>query len=549
MVLVGNVLLAVAQMPAVNWGYTPLPREGAATPLCAIIDMTVDKEGNLLTLGTNSNHAVDMDPSTKPGDTNYTVFGNNYYFSKINSTGKLIYIKYFNKASGITMVSISPRKILVDNNNNPLIFIDYFGKMDANPSTAEADTLILTSKQPTYPDVAVIKFDAAGTLLWAMSLPMPSSGSNSLLASATINSKNELLVNTRMSGKVDLDPSTNEVLVTKSGSVFVKYSESGKYVQHTLNPINGAYGIPGYAIGTDAQNNTITASFGSEASTLMKVDDGGNALWTKTIGTGAYPYTNRTEIKGLTMASNGDFVIYGTFLNLMDFDLTAGFDTVRSASNLGKSYFIAKYNTDGINIWKKTFSNPVSFGNGFISSNGNFHWIGSISGKLTLDLVDINENNEVYGAFYAMINGNGKLVLSHTLSASSHYATLYPIGTTAYALSGTVGTNIDIDPTSANYVLNSTYKNGFIAVHGIPASTSLSSYAEKKMILIYPNPAQSQIGFGVTMQQQPYEIYNVMGQKIQKGVVSEMNQVRIEALKTGQYILKTRQGNCLFSKQ
>lgn len=526
-----------AQLPSASWGYIPLAKGTGNEPIHTIADMTVDKQGNILTLGTIAGISADMDPALGANDTSYSEFGTNNYFSKTSATGKLIFIKYFKKSKGASFLTFFPRRILVDDNNDIIIAADFYGKADFNPT--DADSANLNSAQPTYPDMAIAKYNSSGQYLWAFNITSNTANStNSLYAGIALTSNNDIVVNTQLTGTTDLDPSANvaTAISGNKGCVVVSYSSAGAYKWHTVSPVTTSYGVVGYTCSTDANNNSYFISTGSYATTIYKVDASGTIAWNKTMGTGVYPFTNRTEIKGINAASNGDFVIYGSFINLMNFNITGGFDTIRSSSNMNNDFFIAKYSGNGSLLWKKTFSNTTLFGKCFIDAAGNFHCSGSIKNDLTMDGVTIKGGVGINGAFYAKWNATGTLVGASGLAVNSSYSGIIPYNN-SYVVFGKLTGTVDIDPGASTLNLTSTFNSSFTAFYGT-ASNGVNDLLNPHTISCFPMPASNTINLANTSGSfDKYAISNLMGSNILSGNLDDSKQIDVSGIANGTYLL------------
>lgn len=528
----------LAQLPAASWGYIPLAKGTGNEPIHTIADMTVDKQGNILTLGSIAGISADMDPAPGAADTSYSEFGTNNYFSKTSATGKLIFIKYFKKSKGASFLTFFPRRILVDDNNDIIIAADFYGKADFNPTDADSANLI--SAQPTYPDMAIAKYNSSGQYLWAFNITSNTANStNSLYAGIALTSNNDIVVNTQLTGTTDLDPSANVATANSGnkGCVVVSYSSAGAYKWHTVSPVTTSYGVVGYTCSTDANNNSYFISMGSYATTIYKVDATGTLAWNKTMGTGVYPFTNRTEIKGINAASNGDFVIYGSFINLMNFNITGGFDTIRSNTNMNNDFFIAKYSGTGSLLWKKTFSNTTLFGKCFVDAAGSFHCSGSIKNDLTMDGVTIKGGVGINGAFYAKWNASGTLVGASGLAVNSSYSGIIPYNNSYVAFGKLTGT-ADIDPGASTLNLTSAFNSSFTAFYGT-ANNGLNEGTKPLLLQAFPMPASNILNIaGPEFLFNKFDIYNLEGALILSGVIDKAQQIEVGSLASGTYLLQ-----------
>ena len=84
---------------------------------------------------------------------------------------------------------------------------------------------------------------------------------------------------------------------------------------------------------------------------------------------------------------------------------------------------------------------------------------------------------------------------------------------------------------------------------GDGTSTSTLSINEVELTIInlkvYPNPASDYITISGLKKTENYEIYNLIGQKIRKGITTNDESIDIQNLIKGIYLLKFENGNTL----
>lgn len=122
----------------------------------------------------------------------------------------------------------------------------------------------------------------------------------------------------------------------------------------------------------------MLASSGEDAF-VLKLDAAGNFVW-------AIKFGGSGEDRGedITLDSNGDLVITGSFERTVDFDPGAGTFSVSSAED-SKDIFIVKLDADGNFIWAKTLGDTFGDGGNSVATDptGNIYVAGYFS--LTVD--------------------------------------------------------------------------------------------------------------------------------------------------------------------
>ena len=110
--------------PACQWAYIPV---GATQSYNTIYNSTTDQSGNIITLGILLGSA-DMDPGTDPADTSFTTYTYNYYISKTDIAGNLLWIHYFQNNSQLTLFDFVGVKV---NSANEIIVVGNFACLAA----------------------------------------------------------------------------------------------------------------------------------------------------------------------------------------------------------------------------------------------------------------------------------------------------------------------------------------------------------------------------------------------------------------------------------
>ena len=142
-----------------------------------------------------------MDPGADPADTSFSTATYNYYISKTDSSGNLIWIHYFQNNSQIGQLEIVGLKV---NSANEIVVVGNFtGLIDFDFSDAGVDTL--RSNFHTYTDYFVAKYDPSGSYLWAFSIGDPTT-SDIVAQAMTILPNDNIVIAANPNGTIDVDP-------------------------------------------------------------------------------------------------------------------------------------------------------------------------------------------------------------------------------------------------------------------------------------------------------------------------------------------------------
>ncbi|MGZ3920829.1 MAG: SBBP repeat-containing protein [Bacteroidia bacterium] len=241
-------------------------------------------------------------------------------------------------------------------------------------------------------DMYVVKYDAAGNVLWAHSATGPGNDiGNGISADAAgnvyvIGNYNGTSITFGTIVLTNANPnSTNDVFI-------VKYSSSGAVVW--AKSIGGTASDAGNSIYTDAGGNSlITGGFESTSMALgtttltnpgffiAKCDVSGNVLWANGItATG----TGTSTGLGVSADVNGNALVTGAFNN---YTITFGSGVLTNSVATGATsdIFVAKYDGAGNSLWAQAGNGTgVDKGQGISSdASGNVYITGSIGSNPT----------------------------------------------------------------------------------------------------------------------------------------------------------------------
>ncbi len=310
--------------------------------------IAVDAAGNSYVTGYFNSPSITFDSITLTS----TAF-NDVFIAKYNAAGNVIWAKKAGGPGGDYSNSIA-----VDNVGNSYI-TGYF-----NSSSIAFGSTTLTnpfSSSGGYKYFAV-KYDAAGSVVWAKSAGGTNDAGNSIAVDAT--------GNTYLAGAFMATTSFDTDTLTSNGSkdiFIVKYDASGNVVW--AKSAGGSNEDAGTGIAIDASGNSYitgyyksyTIVFGTTTMTNSGIPDGnvlvakydalGNPLWAKQ----AISYGNDFGL-GIAVDAGGNAYITGNYNNAnIIFGSTTLTNTSTGTTAIG-DFFAAKYDATGTELWAKNLS-------------------------------------------------------------------------------------------------------------------------------------------------------------------------------------------------
>lgn len=297
--------------------------------------ITTDAFGNLFISGSFRNTPITFDTFTLPNNGSADIF-----IAKYDQNGNALWAK----SAGGTNDDGAP-SVTTDGFGNSYIAVDF-----QSPSIIFGlDTLI--DNNPSFPDVAIVKYDASGNVVWAKS-----AGGNNYDYAICV--KTDSLNNIYMTGhfyspSIIFDSDTLNNSSTNKDMFLVKFDNSGNVIWAKsaggIGADQGSYlttdsyniYVVGYFVSTSIAFDTfILANSGSGPSDIfvVKYDSNGNTIWVKGANSIGDDYANSISID-----VSGNMYVTGYFHNpSISFDS----DTLINADTSGMTYkiFIAKIN-------------------------------------------------------------------------------------------------------------------------------------------------------------------------------------------------------------
>ncbi|NVO11522.1 MAG: hypothetical protein HXX16_16285, partial [Bacteroidales bacterium] len=313
-------------------------------------DVTVDKDGNIIVVGSFAQTSLKFDNIQINKKLRY-IFG--LFCVKYNSSGNVIWAKSLNAVrTDIEVTCVSS-----DKEGN--IFI---GGHFTYKDTIYAGSSKLYSKEIGYQHIFVVKMDSSGNILWGLN----SSGSDlQMINDIHCDLQGNFYICGMFSGDyIEFDGIKTYRKSDYGDSFFAKFDSSGKNIW-VKNAAKGCF----YGITTDMNNNILVSgqtfypiTFGNitlgtlsdDGTFLYKFDSNGNALWGKE-GYGLEHY----HVSHKCVYSDKESNIY-LISSMKGYYSIDGF--IASATDDDFAY-IVKFNKDGVTQWITALDTDYSNGN------------------------------------------------------------------------------------------------------------------------------------------------------------------------------------------
>lgn len=398
------------------------------------------------------------------------------------------------------------------------------------------DNTSLTSFGNT--DIFILKFSSDGNLLWARN----AGGTDQDMA---FDIKVDAFGNAYLTGNFYGNASFGGINLNTYSS-YVKtfiamYDVDGnsmwaKEVTGTANnygnsvsyDANGNCYVMGYfSIGLNFEGTSITSGINNISYFLAKYNSTGTLIWAKRID-GDF-IANVNQMAHIIADASGNIFIAGS----------------EYISNT-KVSMIAKYATDGTLIWKKT-AGSLSQNYAYdiaLANNGEITIVGQISSTTSFDNINLEIQNLFGNEMYVVrFDAQGNALSSYqpintNVNTEKCFAVCIDNYNNIYTSGYFSGT-----PTFGPISLTSNTIDLFVAK--ITSNAVGIKNDESTNIKIYPNPVQDSYLIIENINNELYEIINIMGQVIQFGKI-ENNRIDVSNLTEGIYTLKTKTGTAKF---
>ena len=491
-------------------------------------------------------------------------------------------------------------KIALDSNNNVYVGANvmrgvinkpvHFSPTEALPGPPATPNTVSDYFKSTF----LVKYNTNGQFIWKRALQgdVTNDNSYSSLNDILIDSNDNihfivgLLYGTHLNNTVTVPPKYNAS--DKLKYYLVRYNSSGQllgsmalpidygsqliypYTSFRLDEANNRYYIAGFRLDTNSISH-FPLSYGGTAFTknayILAINaTNGNELWRREMAAD----TDDCRIYDLVLDdNNGDIYIggkinrkSGTAIKIIDSKNPTNNPYSFNLSINGNMPFIAKLNSNGVVQWARTPSGynlqtadtRQYYGFGLaLRNNANEVAFATMGSNTIWDGFSINrpQGHESDPLLMRFNKQTGAVVGMHDIQGSTgknHMLTAIAVDNDGnYIVGGAYQGSLFTGGGTVNTLGSIGYYDFFVAK--LAASNCGTSVSTKEFnsinVSVYPNPTNDIVNIETQETLQSYEVYNVLGQQVQKGTFSSNNQLNLHAATAGTYFIKvtTTQGS------
>jgi hypothetical protein len=391
--------------------------------------LCVDANGNIYSTGSFKGTA-DFNPGALWNGAT-SLGSEDVFFQKLDLNGNLLWAKQIGGTG-----TDKPTAMTIDATGNIYIVGSFQNQVDFDPSTST-----MASLQGSSGSIFICKYDSNGNYIWAKKIssldpnvPNPT-GSNSILAnSISLDNSGNIYYSGSFGGNIDFNPETgssNYVELASFGSsdVFIsKLDNSGNFIW--VKQIGSSSIDRSFSLTTDNLGNVYcTGEFRGvcdfdPSNSVFNITPVGtvNAFLFKLNSNGGFIWAKNfggtNECKGASVCTDGNnnVIITGFFYGTVDFD--PGTSTSNFNSNAGSfDIFITKLSSVGAYIWNKQIGGIENdFSNKIeVDNSNNIYVIGSFLGTVDFDPNSGTANKTSFGgtdAYIVKLNNSGNYLWS-----------------------------------------------------------------------------------------------------------------------------------------
>ena len=442
-----------------------------------------------------------------------------------------------------------------------------------------------------YKTTFLVKYDTNGQFVWKRALQGDVNWTNydSGVLDILIDSNDTIHFIVGFKGGTHLN---NTVTVPNTVSVYqyylVRYSSSGQLLNSTLLPVADGTGFvpPSFTFKLDEANNRyyiagfrsysnvnedIPLTYGGSAiinnAYILAIDAGtGSEIWRREMQPeGLVFHDNR--IYDLDVDTNGDIYIAGKLFKgssengvikiINPKNPAVNAYTFNITSIQGNMPFIARLNKNGVVQWARTPTNDVSnmYYSHSLALRGNEVALATEGGSgMVWDSFSMSRPAGVgYQPDPVLVRFSkqtGTVVGLHDIEGNMTYDKLTVVEVDNdgnYVVGGAFKSNLfGTHPTINMLVTNGHYDFFAAKLAASVCGTPVSNEEFNKLnVNVYPNPTTDIVNIETAETLQSYEVYNVLGQQIQKGNFNGNTQINLHGATAGTYFIKvtTTQGS------
>lgn len=486
-------------------------------------DVTVDQDGNMITVGQFYGHA-----DFNPGASSDSLFNDgdgtkkDAFIQKVDANGNYLW----SKSLGTSPYTDWAFSVATDVNNNI-----YFTGAFRDTVTFDSTTLISNG----YSDIFLIKLDMNGNLVWAQTFGSSSFwGDNGF--SIAVTDSGDAYVTGYFSDTVHIQGST---IVSHGGAdVYVAHFDTdGQLVW--VKAFGGSDFDSGNSIFVDANKNVYVAGdfldtvdfnpgagvdqmicLGYDDAFILKLDMNGEYVWAKTFGqAGDYDYA-----LGVAVDSESNVFTAGWFIGTVDFDPGADTVNVTSHSLTGYDGFVQKLDENGNFVWAQAIGgNSSDLAQALaLDADGYVYITGYVADTVNFGAYD-TVYCDSYGDYYILkLDNDGNYVYGQTFGSIwfDQGSSITVDASNNIYVTGQIEGSTDFDPTSGIFDLSPVGVGRAIFVQKLgqedTTSVNILTHNFGTNFNAYPNPTSGRVNIdlGTSYNRVIVTVRNVLGQVV-----------------------------------
>ncbi|HEX5002145.1 MAG TPA: T9SS type A sorting domain-containing protein [Bacteroidia bacterium] len=517
-----------AQVP--TWQWTKSATCANSNGLGEGTDIATDVWGNAFVTGYFKDSSITFGAFTLyPSIT--TNINTSIFVAKYDSSGTVLWAR---NATGVTSSAVNDIKTDMDGN---VYLTGYF----SGGFMAFGSDTIFGQAQPVMQQVFIVKFDSSGTFLWANSSSGVTAYGTGLACDTNGNvfvtgyfySNNPVTFGNdslTSEGGIDIfivkyDAAGNVIWAKSAGGTSSDYVFSIGYNTATNTfAITGSFRSAIIIFGTDTLFNNNPSSYDIY---VAKFDASGNHIWASRAG----GFGNE---EGRCVINQGtDFTyVCGKFQSQQIWFDSYNFYLVAGVPNS----FIAKYDSVGSVVWAV----PISGGNTLnIDMDVDFgiYVNGQMDAAMSIDSVSLPYPAGIDPLFIAKYDSAGHTLFALSMSSGGDDYSGMAIGPNGSVyIGGDFVTNPFI---VGNDTLQLTgNEDVFVAKLGYGTGVGMAEYANRDRLRVFPNPSSGEITLLLNGDYSRVSILNINGQTVYEKQVRQLQQLQVHIDHPGIYLVK-----------
>ena len=262
----------------------------------------------------------------------------------------------------------SAKIIKTDSDGNLFVIGNFMDTVDFDPGPGIENKISNGGN-----DVYILKLNSAGNFLWVRTF---GNSANDIVEKAQVDKLNNIILTGRFSASLDFDPSLNVDIKTSNGfsdTYILKLNNLGNYlwsktVGGTGNDVSRGLSINSTNDVTIAGNFFQTVDFDPGPAVvnktapsvniyILQLNEAGNFNWVKVL---EGPVANSVQVNDLMFDNNDNLLLNASYKDSIDVDPGPGTQYLLDTNDpLQYNLFILKLDANGNYVWAKQFDNAV----------------------------------------------------------------------------------------------------------------------------------------------------------------------------------------------